>query len=358
MTLVRPATLEDAEIFSTVQARNSISGLEPEAWRQRWLTCPFKEQFEGIPIGWVLESETGSVGVLSNVHVLYELDRQPIKAGIAAAWAVDSTHRNDSLQLMSAYFAQTGIDLRLICSANPTTSKVMTKLLRMKRIPAPCYDHPLLWPVRYRAFAAAALRRRGAPVPDALAWPAGVILRAAAWVRQGDRHGPGKVQRIAAFDERFDSFWSKLRCGRTRLRAVRTSAVLQWRFQTELQNRSVIVLVHQSKGEIEGYAVLLRRVHAPLGVTMCDVADLQAIGDDPTVFRALLLAAMHVAREQDADVLKFAGGEGTKRTVALSLRPYSYRIDCWQLFYKVSDAALAEAVASPTAWDFSVFDTF
>lgn len=357
MTRIRPITLNDGEVINAVRTRNALPGIDPVEWRKWCLDFPYREEFKEIPIGWILESDTGPVGVLSNVPMLYELDGQPIRAGIADAWAVDPAHRNASLQLMNAYFAQKGIDLHLIGSASPAVSRVLA-LLRMQCIPAPGYDEPLLWPVRYRTFAAAALRRRGAPVPGVLAWPAGLVLGAAALARRSNGRRLGEVRRSASFDERFDGFWSRIRCGHTRLRAVRTSAVLRWRFQNELQNGSATILVHENGGEVQGYVVLLRRFLAHLRLTMCDVADLQAVDDDPSVLRSLLAAGLRLAKEEGAEGFKFVAGEGAKRAVALSLRPYSYHLDSWQLFYKVREAGLAAALAGPAAWDFSPFDTF
>lgn len=357
MIELRPATFEDADKICAFQLRHGLSALTPEAWRQFWVSCPFREQFDGIPLAWLLEADQQLVGLLGNFHMLYELDRNPVKAGIATGWLVETEHRNGSLRMLDAYFRQKGLDLWLNDSANATTSKILTAL-KMQRIPAPQYDAPLFWPLRYRAFASAGLRRRGIPAAELLAWPIGVALRAAGVFRFRKPGYPSQVRRAQSFDDRFDSLWEKIRCGNLRLRAVRTSAVLRWRFQRELADRSAFVLAHERGGELQGYVVLLRRLREHLGFTGCDVADLQAVGDNPDVFRDLLIAAMHVAREVGAEALKFAGADGAKRTAALSLRPYSYRIDCWQLFYKTSRSDLLAALGSPELWDISPFETF
>jgi hypothetical protein len=87
------------------------------------------------------------------------------------------------------------------------------------------------------------------------------------------------------------------------------------------------------------------------------VADLQAVDDDPVVLTELLQAAMHVARAQGAEALRFIGNQGTKRKAALSLHPYSYRTGSWQ-FYRVVRNDLVAALRSPEAWDISTFETF
>lgn len=356
MITVRPTTIADAEDLYAFQVRHGLPALPPATWRQFWLSCPFRNQFEDIPLGWMLEVDQQVVGVIGNVHMLYELDGQQLRAGIPPGWLVDPAHRNGSLQLLNAYFQQKGLDLWLIDSANATTAKILTAL-KMERIPAPDYDAPLLWPVRARSFASAGLRHRGVPAAQLLGLPVGVALGAAGWFKYRNYRYPKPVHRVEFFDERFDSLWHRIRSASVRLRAVRTSSILQWRFQHEIADGSAAILVHGAE-ELQGYAVLVRNFRVHLGLTVCDVMDLQAVDDDPNVLKDLLLAAMHVAREMGAEALKFAGGDGAKRTVALSLRPYSYRIDCWQLYYKTSRSDLSAALGSPELWDISPFETF
>lgn len=355
MTHIRPATLDDFEAINAVRVRNRLTSLDQAEWRRWWLTFPFREQFEGIPIGWVLEVDSRVVGVLSNVHLLYDFGGRQVKATVAAGWAVDPEHRNRSRLLLSTHFRQEGVDLWLNDSAAPNVSQLLTAM-KMERIPAPNYDVPLLWPIRYRAFAAAALRRRNTPAAGVLAWPVGIVLCIVDWARlRGRGRRPEHVRRLDAFDERFDHFWEKLRSGPLRLRAVRTSSALQWRFHKELSSRSGTILVSE-RGELQGYAVLLHHYRAHLGLNICDIADLQA--DDPEVLNELLMEASRAAHDAGMEALKFAGGDGMKRSVSLSLSPYSYRLPSWQLFYKVRDAELGRALTDPETWDFSYFDTF
>jgi len=356
MLVVRPASIEDADKVYAFQLSHRLTALRPAAWRQFWLSCPFRTQFENIPLGWLLENGQQVVGVLGNVHMLYELDARHLKAAITSGWLVDPEHRNGSLQLLNAYFQQKGIDLWLSDTANATTSKILT-VLKVERIPAPEYDAPLLWPIHTRAFASAGLRQRGVPAPGLLGLPVGAALKAVGWFKYRNERYPSQVHKVKFFDERFDSLWDRIRAASVRLRAVRTSSILQWRFQLELADGSAVILVH-GDDELQGYAVLLRNFREHLRLTVSDVADLQAVNDNPIVLKDLLLASMHVARERGADALKFAGGQGTKRTVALSLRPYSYRTDDWQLFYRAAGSDLSAALRSRELWDISAFEMF
>jgi hypothetical protein len=355
MMKVRPVEIADADKIYAFQASHGFPAARPALWRDLWSCCPFREQFQDIPAGWLLEDDGEVVGVLANVHMLYELGGKYLKAGIAADWLVDPDHRRGSLQLLIAYFRQEGLDLWLNDTANPTASKIWTSL-KAERIPAPDYDAPLLWPIRTRAFATAALRKYRAPAPRLFGLPLAAALQAERWL-SGKSRFPKQVYKLKGFDERFDPLWDRIRTGSVRLRSVRTSSILQWRFQLELANGSAVVLAH-GEDELQGYAVLLRTFRERFGLTISEVADLQAAGDNPVVLKDLLLASMHAAREQGADVLKLACGQGTKRTVALSLRPHCYRIDGWQLFYRAARTELTSALRSPTAWDISGFETF
>ena len=355
MIVVRPACIEDADKVHAFQQHHRQPAFSAAAWRQFWLSCPFRKTFDNIPLGWLLESDQQVIGLLLNVHMLYDLEGTLLKAGFASGWLVDPEHRNCSLQLLNAYFQQKGLDLWLNDSANATTSKILTAF-KVQRIPSADYDAPLLWPLRTRAFAAAGLRRHGIPIPELLAFPVGGALQVARWFKHRNRRYPTQVHSLKSFDDRFDSLWDRIRSASVRLRAVRSSSVLQWRFQFELADGSAVILAYGTD-EIQGYAVLVRNFREQLRLTVCDVADLQAVDDNPVVLTELLQAAMHVAHEQGAEALRFVGNQGTKRTAALSLRPYSYRTDGWQ-FYRAARNDLAATLRSPQLWDISSFEAF
>ncbi len=171
-------------------------------------------------------------GAFANVHLLYELAGRKHRACIGCEWGVESEARGLSLQLLDRFLRVPGADLCIVGSASPVTSEILTRL-KVARIPAPGYDNPLLWAAQPRVFAAAALRRKEIQGAGLLAWPAGAAIGLADFVKGSGR---GKVsstvRQVQVFDERFDSFWERLRRGPTRLRAVRSRAVLAWRFQS------------------------------------------------------------------------------------------------------------------------------
>lgn len=356
---IRPASLTDTEAIQQIHLRNDLGELDGAVWRNLWAGYPFAGKFSGVPPGWVLESENGApVGMLGNVHLLYRFGAREVKAAIATAWAVDADYRGKSLQLMATFLKQKGVDLLLDGSASPTASKLLTAL-KLERIPIPQYDSPCFWVARPRSFAAAALVRKG--IAGAALWApaAGLALTARDIVR---RSGRGRISaathRTAGFDSRFDVFWNKLCEGPPRLRAVRTQAVLEWRFGAQLRNGQAALITAEAGGELAGYAVLLRRHNPGLGMHLYEVADIQALRDDPGIYRDVLLASVRMARQDGLDALKIVTGTPAKRVVVDSLRPYTYRLDFWQLYYKVVSPDLAAELSTADAWDFSLFETW
>lgn len=360
MVLVRPAEWNDAEAISKVVNRNGLGTLDPKVWRDGRETYPFANEFQDIPIGWVLVIDGAVAGYLDNVPMLYELNGGRLRGAIAARWAVDIEHRGQSLRLMTTFLKQKGVDLWLNVSASPTTARLMTGM-KVPRIPIPDYGTPCFWALRPRAFARAALSRRSMPGAAGLAWPAGLVLLGWDVVR---RSGRGRisspVHRLAGFDDRFDSLWQRLSAAPPRLRAVRSRAVLDWRFRAELREGRVAIIATERGGTLSGYAVLVRRLISEMEMDMelYDIADIQAVGDDPVTFRDLLLASIQTAREEGADAIKFMSGTPAKRLPASKLRPHTYSLPFWQQYFKAASPEIGVELSTADAWDFSLFDTF
>ena len=356
---LRTATFADADAIGQVQRRNGMGELDTVAWRSQWDAYPFAAEFRDIAIGWILETESGRVvGYLGNVHMLYDLGGRPIKGTIATVWAVDAAHRNKSLWLLDASLEQTGVDLWLDGSASPTASRILT-VLKLPRIPLPGYDVPCFWAARPQGFAKAVLVKKAIPGASVLARPVGMLLNARDIIlRSGRGRTSATVNRLGGFDDRFETLWRTLCADPPRLRAVRTRAVLEWRFGAQLRSGRAIIVAAGGDGKLSGYAVLVRRQSPELGMDLYDVADLQAIRDDPATIRDLLLGSIEIAREQGVDAVKLLTGSPAKRATVDELRPYTYRLGFWQLYYKVASPELAAALSTADAWDFSLFDTY
>jgi hypothetical protein len=356
MLRVRTATFEDAAAIRDLNARNGMGETDIEVWRQNWEAHPFRAEFRDVPTGWVLEKDDGViVGNLDNVRLLYEIAGRRIKGAVASCWAVDALYRGKSLQLMTAFLRQKGVDLCLINSASETTAQIMTAM-KIPRIPIPDYGTPCFWAVRHRGFARAALARKQVPGAGFLAWPAGLALSAGdIWHRSGRGRIRPSVRRLTEFDDRFNELWQRISAASTRLRTIRTKGVLEWRFRIEKKEGRSAILVAEREGELAGYAVLVRR--GGWGMDLYDIADLQAIGDDPSVITDLLLGSIDLAREDGADAVKFMTGLKVKFSAAKALHPYTYELRFWQLYYRAS-TELASLLSAPDVWDLSWVDTF
>lgn len=356
---IRTAAFEDAEAIAQLNQRNGMGVLDKIAWREGWEAHPFAAEFRDIPIGWVLETGDGSVvGNLDNIHMLYELGGRRLKGVVAASWAVDQEYRGKSLQLMTTFFRQKGVDLWLNVSASPAAAQILTAM-KISRIPIPDYGTPCFWAVRPRVFARAALVRKSVPGAALLAWPAGLALLARDVFRGSGRGRPAStIRRLREFDDRFDGLWQSTAAAAKRLRAVRTRAVLEWRFRVELRDGRAAIVVAEQGATLLGYAVLVRRQGLELGMSLYDVADLQAAGDDPSIMRDLLLGSIEIARKEGVDAVKFMSGTPAKRTPADALRPYTYRLPLWQQYFKASSPELAAELSTADAWDFSLFDSY
>jgi hypothetical protein len=359
MLRIRTAVFEDADAIARLNGRNGMGVLDKVAWREGWEAYPFAAEFRDIPTGWVLETDDGSVvGNLDNIHMLYELGGKRLKGVVAAGWAVDAEYRGKSLQLMTTFFRQKGVDLWLNVSANPATAQVLTAM-RIARIPIPDYGTPCFWAVHPRAFARAALLRKSVRGAALLAWPAGLALLARdVYRRSGRGHLTSPVRRLPEFDDRFDGLWRSMSAGSKRLRAVRTRAVLEWRFRAELRAGLAAILVAERGAALLGYAILARREGSDLGMALYEVLDLQAAEDDPSTIRDLLLGSIKIARQEGVDAVKFTSGTPVKRGPADELHPYTYTLPFWQQYFKAASPEVAAELSSPDSWDFSRFDTF
>ena len=359
MIRIRPATLDDAAAIARLGERNGGGAPDIAAWKARWTEYPFAARMANVPIGWVLESEQGEiVGTFGNVPLLYEFDGRPLIVAIAADWAVDPEYRSMSMKLLTAFFKQKDVDICINGSANPTVSKVLT-VMKTSEIPEPEYKCPMFWAARPVVFAGAVLRRREIPCATLLAWPAGTALYC--WDRLRGAGRPRMsvpIHRAPVFDERFDAFWDRLRTGSSRLRAVRTAAVLDWRFGRGVRNGSVVILTAGAGHDITGYAVLQRRPNPEQGFEVYDVADLQTLGDDVPAIQSLIAGAIRAAREDGVAAVKFLNGNRAKVGPARALRPYTYSLGYNQLFYKVPEPGLAARVAPADVWDFAPFETY
>jgi hypothetical protein len=354
--MLREMRVDDYEAIASVLTRNGLRTPTPGQWRFFWDEAPARPQLARIPMGWVAEDDTGRVvGTFRNAAFLYEWNQRPVRAVVASAWAVDPEHRRQSLGLAAEYFRQRDVDLLLNTTAVTETSGKAFLAFGAHRVPQPTYTERLLWITGYVGFAAGYLREKRLPGAAAMAYPAGMAMRAADYLRgRRRRSGAGNVRRIADFDERFDRLWSALRQQRDRLRAVRDRTTLAWRFALEREPPLIVAL--ERDAELDGYAILVRRDQEAAGMRRMEVADLQVTGDDADGVRKVMIGALREARGQGIHLVAMSGQNDAKRRALATLEPHRKTVSGWPLYYKARDAALADALRSPDAWDMSPYD--
>jgi hypothetical protein len=358
MIRVRAASLDDLETVREVSVRNGLSGFDCDERRRWWLSHPFRVEFEGVPIGWVLENSAGEiVGTFSNIHMMYEMEGQRFKCGIAGSWGVDPEYRSASLLLATSFFSQKGVDLCFNGSASSVSSRLMP-VMKAKKVESTDYDLSYFWITGHRSFAEAVLRKKNIPTADALSHVAGLALRAVDGLRPKHQSHSFSVTSLQGFGEEFDCFWKKLSRGRRCFRAVRSSAALEWRFGAALRQRRAIVLGALKNGELAGYIVLLEKCREHLKLREFVIADLQALDNSPEAILDLLSTAIEFTRECGLDALEFQGWSQAKRQIALKLKPRSYRYPVWPLYYKAIHPHVVSGLACSETLDCSPFDAF
>lgn len=351
---LREVRFDDYAGTAAVLLRNGLRRPTPEQWAYLWTTNPNREQLAGMPLGWVLEHDThGLVGAFRNIPFLYEWNGRPVRVAVASAWAVDAAHRHQSLRLAMEYFKQPHVDVLLNTTAVAETSGKAFLKFRAERVPQPTYTTRLLWITGYVGFAANLLRARRIPAASILQYPAASAIKLAdVGRRRRPRRHAEQVTCVDAFDARFDRFWTVLRQWPHRLRAVRDSVTLAWRFALERHRPTIVVL--ERGGSLAGYAVLVRRDQGDL--RRLEVADLQAIDDEPASVRAIMDGALRAAGRLGIHLVALSGHGSAKRRALCALKPHVKVMPGWPLYYKAVDRTLEEPLRSPDAWDLSLYD--
>ena len=360
MTEIRPAKFEDYSAIESVCNRNSMSLRPYDDFVHLWKEFPNRTEFADLPIGWVLQGDGGNiVGTFSNVWFSFEWKREPLRACVAGAWAVDSTHRRSSLALGAKFFGQRNVDLLINGSASSTAARLMS-FYGMSRLPVPEVDLHYIWITDFRRFAGGALRKLNAPAVPLLSVPLGLVLRLRALLHNRSSYRPSRnVISVRGFDESFDEFWQRQRCRTDRLLAVRSSAMLSWRFKYELlRDRAVILAALAPDSSLEGYVVLVQHERPHLALTQYLIADLQVLEESsPDVTHALIVNAISAACSAGCHFVEWVGSNEAKRAAAKQLAPHPHKNPVWQYYYRAADS-LREDLKQVSIWDPSLYEVF
>jgi hypothetical protein len=189
-----------------------------------------------------------------------------------------------------------------------------------------------------------------------LGLPAGAALWAGdVWKRSGRQSIRSRILEVTRIDDRFDEFWQRRSRTAKHLIAVRTRALLDWRFGQRMRSGKAAIIALEDEGGMAGYMILIRRDRA--GLKNLQLADLQVLTDNPVHVQDLILAGLDHARSAGVDIVEMQGFNEFKRTAALALNPHRHQYPAWQTFYKVLNPVLATPLADRTNWDASPFDS-
>lgn len=353
--IVREATFDDYDGIMSVRRGCGLTERDRPSWEHHWTGNP--HWAPETPIGWVIEDPDARIlGTFVSIPVAYQLDGRRLIAGVGNSYAVLPEGRKRSLQIVTEFCNQKHVDLLLSSTPAPMVAELLQKLFGAQRAPYPNDTGILSWITDYCGFASALLRGKAGPLGGSLGCLAGPVLWTSDKLRQRGRSRDRQfeVQRLDEFDERFDTFWSRLAESQGRLLAVRDQAALAWHFPTAYTSGREILALQQAD-ELLGYAILIRKDQESIGLKRLRICDLQTLVDNPAHVESLVSAAMATARRSGIHMVEVMGHDTFKRSVFKRLRPHR-RQGGMRCLYWPKNPDLAEPLLHPDAWALSPYD--
>jgi hypothetical protein len=357
---VRKARLEDYSGIAALHDRHGFTSRSYDEWTSLWTRNPLYNKLTNWPIGWVLETENGSiVGHLGNIPLPYVFRGERLLAATSRAWIVDSGFRSYSFSLASRFFQQRRVDLFLNTTVNNNAVRGY-EAFRMNRVPVGAWDESIFWITNYRGFATSFLTEKGIPAPKLLSLPASFGLLA------GDKFANKSLRAsrptvsikfVNHLDDRFDSFWDQLQRRRSDvLLADRSKEVLEWHFQRSLADDRTWILTIEDGPHLTGYAVFMRRDNPTLGLKRLRLIDFQSLERRNDLLVPILGLALTRCRMQGIHMLEIMGLNPANQRILEHGILHKRALPSWLYFYKTNDSQLATALKDPSSWDPSCFD--
>ena len=357
---IRAACFEDYPRIRALEVRYGLVSRDFEEWRNLWINNPVYNQTPDWPIGWVLETENKQiVGHIGNVPLSYEFGGRQIVATTGRALVVDSRYRGYSLPLLGYFYNQKNIELFVGTTVNANACKAH-ELFRARRVPTGAWNESSFWITDYRGFLASFLALKRWRLVKPIAYPLSVGLQLketlSRWAFKAGRNGI-EISTCNTFDDHFDKFWRQLQLNRRHvLLATRSREVLEWHFQSALdQNRAWVVTVHNGSG-ITGYAIFYREDKAAVQLKRLRLVDFQTLDGNNEVLASILSWALEQCRSQGIHMLETIGFRPEKQRIIDELKPHKRKLPSWLYFYKTNDKGLAESLQNPQVWDPCCYD--
>jgi hypothetical protein len=355
-TRLREASFGDYEQIAALESRYGLAVRSPERWRDIWLANPEYRDLQGCwPIGWVIEDEKGQiVASIGNVPLSYELAGRKILVVSGRSWVADLPYRSKALSLLDRVINQPNVDLYLNNTVNPKSADAVS-VFNCSRVPVGLWDESAFWITNYQGF----VERLLAVKTQGLAKPLSYPFSAAAFLTdrlttKGLRASDVEVKPVAAFDDRFDDFWTDLK--RTNphvLLAVRSREVLEWHFKSF--NRLWIATVVDGT-RLAAYTIFDRQDTSAFGLTRMRLVDFQSLDGSAALLEPLLCSALRKCRNEGIHLLEIVGRWLEKGEFIETVAPHRRKLEAWRFSYRANNPILATTLRDPSTWAPSLFD--
>jgi hypothetical protein len=358
-TKLREASFGDYEQIAALESRYGLGILGPEPWRHIWQTNPgYRDLGRSWTIGWVIEDEKGQiVASIGNIPLPYELAGRKILAVSGRAWVADLAYRSKALSLLDRVINQPNVDLYLNNTVSSESANAVT-VFDCLRVPVGSWDESAFWITNYQGFVKRLLVIKTHGLAKHLSYPfSAVAFLKDRLTTKGLRAGDVEVNSVAAFDDRFDDFWTDLKSKNAHvLLAVRTREVLEWRFKYALlQNRMWIATVADGT-RLAAYAIFDRQDSSAFGLTRMRLVDFQSLDGTTALLEPLLCWALKKCQNEGIHILEVVGCWLEKGEFIETVAPHRRKLEAWRYVYRPNNPSLATTLRDPRTWAPSLFD--
>ena len=356
---LREARFEDYEQIFSLESRYGLDPKHYEEWSHLWRENPlYRELQPGWPIGWVIETENKQiVGSMGNIPLPYEFEGKRIVAASGRALVAEPAYRSAALLLLDRLINQPGVDLYL----NNTMSQEAASSFSMfecPRVPVGIWNESAFWITHYRGFAQSVLIKKHYPLIRPLIYALATVARLKDALSANRLHpGDVEVKACAGFDERFDSFWSRLKRNHPHvLLAVRTRDVLDWHFRYALRQNRLWIATIADGPDLLAYAVFRRSDIRTFGLKRVQLVDFQSLDGGTALLQPMLRWGLRKCREEGVHMLENIGRWLEHGEVMRTVAPHQRKLSTWTFFYRANNPRLAQSLRDPHVWAPSLFD--
>ncbi len=352
---IRIAKFDDFEKIKELCVRNNlqVEKINKEVWKD----FPKFNEFENVPIGWVLENNEGKiVGVILNLFMNYRLNNKTYKVSVVSTWAVDDDYRSNSMNLIFKWIYQKNVDLLVDNRRSERNSKIL-KSFKFKNVPTKDYEKIIYWVLDYPNFIKSAIKKKINIQIGLISFIPAIILKFydLALNRNKKFYLNKKTIEVESFDQKFDSFWDNLP-KYNKFLAERDSSSLEWHFGQGIKKKRISVLALFNENNLDGYIVIMRSDNKEIGLKRMKIVDIQTSSNIEENTSNLIANAIMYARKQEVHILELTGFGKNIREQALKMNPYIRTLSYSPFFYKIISEKLKNVFSDEIKWDASLFD--